>query len=237
MLYVARLISAFLFIVLLTPVGLLLCLLRPFHPQAVYWVSRPLAWLCPWFGLAVQVRGLAAFASHGACVLVCNHQSNLDVLVCANILDKQTVTLGKKSLIWIPVFGLFYWLTGNIMIDRNNKIQAASTLENAAAQIKRKQLKVWIFPEGTRSYGRGLLPFKTGAFRLAQQAGVPIIPVCVAELHQVDLNRFRKTTLPIEILPARKILPEDDPRQIANEIHQQMAATIARLTQEALEIS
>lgn len=57
--------------------------------------------------------------------------------------------------------------------------------------IRERQISIWMFPEGTRSRGRGLLPFKTGAFHTAIAAGVPIVPIVCSSLHnKVDLNRW-----------------------------------------------
>ena len=74
------------------------------------------------------------------------------------------MSIGKKSILWMPLFGQIYWLSGNILIDRANRARAFETLAQTAVKIKEKCLSIWIFPEGTRSRGRGLLPFKAGAF-------------------------------------------------------------------------
>ncbi|MCM2680398.1 lysophospholipid acyltransferase family protein [Echinimonas agarilytica] len=186
-----------------------------------------------WYGFKFDVRGEHHLDDIGPCVLVCNHQNTLDLVVAPKPLRRGTVSIGKKSLKWIPVFGLFYWITGNIMIDRKNSNKAADTLNQAAEEMMTKKLSVWMFPEGTRSYGRGLLPFKTGAFRLAKQVGVPIVPVCVSDTHElVNLNRWNNGVVPIEVLPPVYIDNDADIRKVANEIHDQMAATIARITHE-----
>ncbi|MBD1389083.1 1-acylglycerol-3-phosphate O-acyltransferase [Neiella sp. HB171785] len=213
---------------------LILCLLRPFHKNAVYWVSRPFGWVAPLLGFKVQVSGHEHVRELGPCVLVCNHQSTLDLVICPAPFPPNAATIGKKSLIWLPIFGLFYWLSGNILIDRKHSGKANDTLRQAASEIESKQRKVWMFPEGTRSYGRGLLPFKTGAFRLAMLAKVPLVPVCVADTAKlIDLKRWRNGVVPVQILPPIKLQPNDDVRHVADQLHQTMAATIAELTEQA----
>lgn len=214
---------------------LLLCLVRPFHRNGVYWVSRPFMWISPLLGYRVSLTGREHLNFSGPCVLVCNHQSTMDLVICPLPMPRNTVTIGKKSLIWLPVFGLFYWLTGNILIDRKHSGRANDTLLQAAKEMEHKQLNVWMFPEGTRSYGRGLLPFKTGAFRLAKLAGVPVVPVCVADTSQlINLNRLNNGEVPVKILPPRYLSEQDDVREFADELHQTMAATIAELTEQGL---
>ncbi|MDE9448418.1 1-acyl-sn-glycerol-3-phosphate acyltransferase, partial [Xenorhabdus bovienii] len=97
-------------------------------------------------------------------------------------------------------FGQLYWLTGNILINRENRTKAHGTISQVVNQIKKHQISVWMFPEGTRSRGRGLLPFKTGAFHAAIAAGVPIVPVCVSSTHgKIKFNRWNNGTVIVEI--------------------------------------
>ena len=77
-----------------------------------------------------------------------------------------------------------------------------STISQVVAQIQKRKISVWMFPEGTRSRGRGLLPFKTGAFHAAIAAGVPIIPVCVSNTsNKIKLNRWNNGLVIVEMLP------------------------------------
>ncbi|WP_348650726.1 1-acylglycerol-3-phosphate O-acyltransferase [Thalassomonas sp. RHCl1] len=150
-------------------------------------------------GLEVEIRMPDSVKAMGPAVYIANHQNNYDLFTISGAVPKNTVSVGKKSLKWIPFFGQMYWLTGNILIDRKNSSKAMNTIAVTAAKIREKKLSVWLFPEGTRSNGRGLLPFKTGAFRTAVQADVPIVPVCVSNLHGViKLNRWNNGKMIIE---------------------------------------
>jgi 1-acyl-sn-glycerol-3-phosphate acyltransferase len=66
-----------------------------------------------------------------------------------------------------------YWLTGNLLIDSNNRTKAYGTIAELVNHFKIRRISIWMFPEGTRSRGRGLLPFKTGAFHAAIVGGRP----------------------------------------------------------------
>ena len=95
-----------------------------------------------------------------------------------------------------------------------------------------------MFPEGTRSRGRGLLPFKTGAFHAAIAAGVPIIPVCVSNnANKVNLNRLRNGLVIVEMLPPVDVsqFGKDQVRQLATHCRELMAAKIAELDKEVAE--
>lgn len=125
------------------------------------------------------------------CVFVGNHQSIMDILVFGAVVPRRTVAVGKRELAKIPLFGWFFVRSGNLVIDRGNSDAARRMLAVAAKRLKNEGLSVWFMPEGHRNPGAELLPFKTGAFRLAAAAGVPIVPVVAAPLESiVDTRRL-----------------------------------------------
>ena len=186
-------------------------------------------------GVSVEVRTPENLKQLGPVVYAANHQNNYDVMTLANAIQPGTVSVGKKSLVWIPFFGLMYWLTGNILIDRQNKSKAFGTIELTANKVRKKKLSIWMFPEGTRSRGRGLLRFKTGAFRTAFKAGVPVIPVCASnQVGNIKLGRWHNSKVIIELLEPIYIENEKDIRGIADETYALMTKKIDELN---LEIS
>lgn len=95
-------------------------------------------------------------------------------------------------------------LSKTVFIERKSRSQAVAAFDKAAEQMRENRQSVYIFPEGTRSYydHPDLLPFKKGAFHLAVQAQVPIIPIAVANYSNVlDVRRklFRPGTIPVRI--------------------------------------
>lgn len=89
--------------------------------------------------------------------------------------------MAKKSIQWNPVLGPFMNLSGTVFVDRGNSAKAHRSLEAAGEGMKARQTSIFIFVEGTRHSEETptLLPFKKGAFHLAQKGGIPIIPVVV----------------------------------------------------------
>ena len=116
---------------------------------------------------------------------------------------KYTSVSAKTSLKNVPFLGWYMSLSGTVFIDRVDRTQAMKAFEGAAREMKEHQQNVFIFPEGTRSYADkpALLPFKKGAFHLAVQAGVDIVPV-VAENYSRVLNvkarRFNSGTIRVK---------------------------------------
>lgn len=211
------------------------CLLRPFHRNNVHHTSRYLGKITKILGFDVEVRIPESVKNLGPVIYVANHQNSYDVFTMANAVQPSTVSVGKKSLKWIPIFGQMYWLTGNLLIDRKNTSKAMGFINLTATKIKEKKLSIWMFPEGTRSRGRGLLPFKTGAFRTAALANVPIVPICASnQVDTIKLGRWNNGKIIIEFLDPIYIA-ENNPagaRHAAEEAHKLMKAKIEQLDEE-----
>ena len=226
----------FMFILLSCIFGLLLSLVRPFHPNNVHIIAG-------WFGSMAKMIGVKLVLTRhqdaeniGPAVYVANHQNSYDLFTVPAMVPKNCVSLGKKSLKWIPFFGQLYWLSGNILIDRANRSKAAGTISKAAEKIEKNGLSIWVFAEGTRSYGRGLLPFKTGAFHTAMSADVPVVPVCMNTTHKtIKLNRWDNGTIYIEMLAPISLDKSISAREHAQNVHTVMAAKINELDAQVRE--
>jgi lysophosphatidate acyltransferase len=136
-------------------------------------------------------------------VFIGNHQTELDVLMLGCIFPKYCSVTAKSSLKSFPFLGWFMALSGTVFIDRKNSSSAREAMAGAADEIRERRQSVYMFPEGTRSYYQepGLLPFKKGAFHLAVQAKVPIVPVVVANYSNVLSLKtwtFRSGVVPVK---------------------------------------
>ena len=239
MLAIIRLFLMAIFFILSSMFLLSYLIVRPFRRNNVKVVANVYGWFIRFLGIKVEIRGLENVKDHPV-VYIGNHQNTYDIFTVANAVRKNTVSVGKKSLKWAPFFGQVYWLSGNILIDRGNRTKAHGTIGQAAAKIKDKKISVWLFPEGTRSNGRGLLKFKSGAFYTAQMAGVPIVPVVISTTHnQIKLNRWNNGKYIIEYLP--EIMIENDDkvtiRDAANNAHEQMKVKLAELDAELVDVN
>ena len=110
-------------------------------------------------------------------VLTFNHSSTLDLIVGAALTPEGGVTVVKRELLRVPLIGQAVLLLDMLPIDRADRSRAAAQFHVAAQRMRNESLSVLIAPEGTRSKTAVLSPFKLGAFHLAMQAGVPIVPL------------------------------------------------------------
>lgn len=220
--------------------GSIYCLFSPRNPKHVMTFGHMFGRLSVVFGINVINRVPEKAKSYGPSIYIGNHQNNYDMVTMSNGVQPRTVTVGKKSLVYIPFFGFLYWVTGNILIDRANRSKAHNTITQVADQIKKRKISVWMFPEGTRSRGRGLLPFKTGAFHAAIAAGVPIVPVCVSSTQgKIKLNRWNNGNVIIEMLDPidTSVYSREQVRELSELSHSLMEAKIKELDLEVAEMA
>lgn len=115
--------------------------------------------------------------SHRPCVFVFNHQSKIDPVIVMKLLRGGWTGVAKKEARSIPGFGQLFQLAGVAFVDRGNTRQAKEVLAPAVEKLRNEGISLAMSPEGTRSATPKLGPFKKGAFHIAMQAGVPMVPV------------------------------------------------------------
>ncbi|KAJ4391167.1 1-acylglycerol-3-phosphate O-acyltransferase [Gnomoniopsis smithogilvyi] len=173
-------------------------------------------------------------------VFVGNHQTELDVLMLGTIFPKYCSVTAKSSLKKMPFLGWFMTLSGSVFIDRKNTKDAREAMKGAANQMQTMKQSVYMFPEGTRSYAKEpmLLPFKKGAFHLAVQAQVPIVPVVAANYSHVLYIKdfvFNAGKIPVKVLEPipTKGLTAADVDQLCTKTREIMLEEIINLTYKA----
>lgn len=112
-------------------------------------------------------------------IVLMNHQSNMDIPVLIHTVPLQMRFIGKLELKKIPVFGEACIRAGHFLIDRKDHEKAMAGIREAGQVLQHRGLSVMFAPEGTRSSDGQLLPFKKGAFVMAIDTGIPLLPVTI----------------------------------------------------------
>ncbi|ODV94002.1 hypothetical protein PACTADRAFT_45346 [Pachysolen tannophilus NRRL Y-2460] len=169
-------------------------------------------------------------------IIIGNHQSVLDILILGKIFPKGCFVTSKESLKYVPFLGWFMSLSGTFFINRSNRERAVRTLNNALEEMKKNKHAIFMFPEGTRSYALTptLLPFKKGAFHMAVQSGIQIVPIVASNTSSLvsgKLYNFKQGIIKIKVLEPIQTshLTKDDVHKLAENTRQQMLEVVNEL--------
>jgi 1-acyl-sn-glycerol-3-phosphate acyltransferase len=132
----------------------------------------------------VRIHGRQNIDKTKSAIYVANHSSYLDILAISRVMPKPLFFVGKKELGWIPVLGLYMWMVGHFFVDRKNHSAAMSSMRKAARKIQ-QGYDVIVFAEGTRSAQGKVGRFRRGAFIIAKEGMIDIVPVAVIGAHKL----------------------------------------------------
>jgi len=150
----------------------------------------------------VTVEGEEKLPRDSRWLLVCNHRSGFDPIASLWALRRHDMAfVAKPSIFKIPIAGPLIRRDLFLAIDRENNREALKTILKAAEYIKADETSFGIYPEGTRSRDKRLLPFRNGAFKIAQRAKVPVVVAAIENTDEI-LHRFplRSTKVRLSIL-------------------------------------
>ncbi|XP_005083701.1 1-acyl-sn-glycerol-3-phosphate acyltransferase beta isoform X1 [Mesocricetus auratus] len=218
-------------------VASIVCLLRHGgrtvdNMSIISWFVRSFKYV---YGLRFEVRGQKKLEVDGPCVIISNHQSILDMMGLMEILPKRCVQIAKRELLFTGPVGLIMYLGGVYFINRQRARTAMTLMADLGDLMVKDNLKVWIYPEGTRNDNGDLLPFKKGAFYLAIQAQVPIIPVVYSSFssfYNVKTKLFTSGIIRVQVLDAvpTRGLTEADVTQLVDTCYQSMRDTFLQIS-------
>src|SRR2546423_8676492 len=208
----------------------------------VAWLAGKHDWVYPWAlfgarvwlrlsGVRIKVKGLELLDRKQTYVFVSNHRSYLDTAAMFIYTGRRIGLLAKKELLKVPVLGVGMGFVNVMAIDRTNRESAIRTTEAAAKRIK-SGVSFAVFVEGTRSKPGELLPFKKGAFYMARQAGVPVVPVAITNsdvLMGKGTGEARSGTIEMVFLPpveTTELSTDDDIDRLIAGVRQSIAAVL-----------
>jgi 1-acyl-sn-glycerol-3-phosphate acyltransferase len=193
--------------------GALLLIFAP-PVLTVAWLTRNHELVYPWAlfgarnwlrlsGVKVHTSGGERLDSNQTYVFISNHRSYLDTATLFVYTGRRLGLLAKKELLNVPLLGVGMGFVNVMAIDRSNSERARATVEAATTRI-RSGRSFGVFAEGTRAMPGQFLPFKKGAFYMAAQAGVPIVPVVLKNTDQLmgkGTGEAKSGTIEMVMLP------------------------------------
>lgn len=169
-------------------------------------------------------------------VIIGNHQSIMDILILGRIFPRGCSVTSKKSLSYVPFLGWFMTLSGAFFIDRKNGEAAKKVLNDGLENLKKNKRAIFLFAEGKRSYATEptLLPLKKGAFHMATQAQIPIIPLVASNYSNIyDFNSctFESGEIVVRVLDPvpTEGLTKDDVNSLTEKVQKDMLKNVLEL--------
>lgn len=164
---------------------------RPYARKISAWFIR----LMTFFSTTVEGK-----EDPDAQMFLVNHQSDLDIGVIETITSKDITWVAKKALFEVPFFGLAMSMPEDIEVERESKTSLIKLLRAAKDRLKKKRV-ITIFPEGTRSRGHKMLPFKSGAKVIADQYKLKVQPIVLINTAGCyDIKRFYYVPRKIKVI-------------------------------------
>jgi 1-acyl-sn-glycerol-3-phosphate acyltransferase len=216
-------------------------LLLIFGPPAILvsWAARHREWVYPWAlwggrqwlrlsGMKVRVRGREHLDPRQTYVFISNHRSYLDTATIFCYVGRRIGLLAKKELLKVPILGYGMGYVNVMAIDRSNRERAIETVQAATERI-RSGISFGVFAEGTRSLPGHLLPFKKGAFYMAIEAGVAVVPVAMKNTDALmgkGTGEARAGTIEMVLLPpvsTAGLSTDEDVKRLINQVHTSIA--------------
>lgn len=197
---------------------------------ALWWVAR--TWIAVVLrlldlivGIRVEIRGRENVPD-GACIVASKHQSALETLVLAVMLDRPAFVL-KRELTWIPLFGWYLLKLKMVDIDRSKGGRAIAGMVARARRVVATGRPIIIFPEGTRRAPGAPARYRRGIMALYESLHVPIVPVALNSGLFWGRRSFTKKpgTVVIEVLAP---IPPDQPTEQARQ-------TLERVIEQATD--
>ncbi len=182
-------------------------------------------------GIRVVIQGTENIPTGQSCIFLSNHVSNLDPPILLPAIPGMCSVFLKKSLMKIPFVGIAMRMAKYVPVSRGHSRAEAEQSVAIAADALQSGMHIFIFPEGTRSLDGDLLPFKKGAFFLAAETNVPMVPIIIqgtAEMMRKGSQKVFPGTATVRFLPA--VHPKDfaNREALMDAVRQQMQAALRR---------
>jgi 1-acyl-sn-glycerol-3-phosphate acyltransferase len=186
-------------------------------------------WISVFFfltGCSLKIKGLQNFKKGQNYIIICNHNSLMDILVTAPFTPGPSKTIAKIELVKIPLFGLIY-KRGSVLVNRKDKNSRINSFKEMKEVLK-LGIHMCIYPEGTRNKTtQPLKEFHNGAFKLAVETGKPILPTVIFNTKKASpadkIFFFWPVKFEMHYLPTVQVSSTDNYEAVKHELHELMS--------------
>ena len=183
-------------------------------------------------GCSLEVEGREHIPHQGSLCFVSNHSGIFDINLILAYAGRPFGFIAKKELILVPFINVWISILGGLFIDRKNIRKALKTINRGIERIQNGGAML-IFPEGTRSKGQGLLPFKSGAIKLATHSRATIVPIAITGSYDVFEKNHRVKSAAVRIafcppITTAEMSPEDRRTKLTDQVRSTIEAALCK---------
>ena len=181
-------------------------------------------------GCIMEVEGREHIPAKGGVCFVSNHVGMFDIILALAYIGRPFGFIAKRELLLAPFINIWIYILGGLFIDRKNIRKAIKTMNRGIQKIQRGG-GMLIFPEVTRSKGRGLLPFRSGSIKLATQSRAPIVPIAISGSYEVYEKEYRVKPTTVRMIfcpPIATASPEGRRSDLAEQVRDAIEAALNR---------
>jgi 1-acyl-sn-glycerol-3-phosphate acyltransferase len=227
--------TGFILVIYLIP-GLILVIIRPFGLKrfvdfCLFKLAQAWARMMIFFtGCSMTISGRENIPKKGGVCFVSNHVGIFDIMLALAYIGRPFGFIAKKELLRVPGINIWILLLGGYFIDRKKPKTALISINKGVKRIEAGGAML-VFPEGTRSKGRGIAPFLPGSLKLASRAGSPIVPMAITGSYDVFEKTHRVKAVPVTVTflggvnPA-ELPPEHRKHLLAEQLHDRIAEVL-----------
>ena len=173
-------------------------------------------------GCTIEVEGRENIPRRGGVCFVSNHGGIFDIILALAYIGRPFGFIAKKELLLIPLLDAWIAILGGLFIDRKNIRKALKTINLGIRKIEKGEAML-IFPEGHRSRGQGLLPFRSGAIKLATHSRAPLVPMAISGSYEVFEKDYRVHAVPLRLvffppINTEEMSPQDRRHTLADQV-------------------
>ncbi|MDR2552615.1 MAG: 1-acyl-sn-glycerol-3-phosphate acyltransferase [Treponema sp.] len=181
-------------------------------------------------GCSATVTGRENIPKKGGVCFVSNHVGIFDIILALAYAGRPFGFIAKKELVFVPGVNIWIFLLGGLFIDRRRPRNALKTINLGIGRLRAGSAML-IFPEGTRSRGRGLAPFHPGSLKLASQSGAVIVPLAITGSYDVFEKTRRVRAVPVNVsflspVNPAELAPQDRKQLLADRLHDDIARAL-----------
>ena len=195
-------------------------------PMSVFmnWIGIQWSWIMiKLAGCKVTVSGRENIPRKGGVCFASNHDSIADIVMFLRYSSRLAGFIAKKELLFVPLVNFWVYAVGGKFINRKNPRKALKTINKGIDHIKSGGAMI-VFPEGSRSRGRGLLPFQPGSLKLATQSKAVIVPVALKGTYEIFEKTGRVRPVQVKVsfckpIPTADIPMSDRKQVLCDKVH------------------